>query len=142
MVKKFFQVTEQKTWASLALLLLRVVAGVAFMYHGWGKIQMPMTWAGADSAIPGFFQLLAAVAEFAGGLGWILGLFTSLASFGLVVTMAVAVGMHAFVFGHPFVDPQGGMSYELAAVYLCVSFVLLFVGPGKFSADAKLFGKK
>ena len=29
---------------SIAVLLLRLVAGVAFLFHGWGKIQNPMHW--------------------------------------------------------------------------------------------------
>jgi putative oxidoreductase len=122
---------------SLGLLLLRILAGVAMMIHGWSKIQSPLNWMGPDAAIPGVFQALAALAEFGGGLAWILGLVMPLASFGMACTMAVAVYFHAVVRGDPFVG-QGG-SYELAAVYLVVSILFLLTGPGKLSLDDKLF---
>ena len=64
--------------ADTALLLLRIVAGVAFMLHGWGKIQHPFSWMGPD--MPGFLQALAALSEFGGGAAWALGLLTPLAS--------------------------------------------------------------
>jgi putative oxidoreductase len=125
------------------LLVLRLVAGLAFMVHGWGKIQDPFGWMGEGATIPGFLQMLAAVAEFFGGLAWILGVLTPLASLGLGCTMAVAVWFHAVKMGDPFVAKgPGGGAYELAAVYLCVSLLLLLAGPGRFSLDRVLFGRK
>lgn len=112
------------------------------MIHGYGKILSPMTWMGPEAPVPGIFQLLAALSEFGGGIAWILGLVTPLASLGLAFTMMVAAGMHAFVLKDPFVNLEGGRSYELAAVFLCVSILLLLAGPGKLSADAKVFGER
>lgn len=141
MLKRFLRVLDLPVPASAALLALRVVAGVSFaFFHGWGKIQNPFGWMGPNAAILGVFQALAALAEVGGGIGWALGLLTPIASFGLACTMAVAVYMHAVVFGHPFVG-QGG-SYEPAAVYFLISIVLMTVGPGRFSVDAKIFGRK
>ena len=106
----------------------------------WGKIQNPFGWMGPDAGIPGVFQALAAVSEFGGGLAWILGALTPLASFGLLCTMAVAVHFHAVIKGDPFVGFEG--SYEPALVYFCIALLFLLVGPGRFSVDALLFGKK
>ena len=139
MIRRLFQVSQQSTLASLALLVLRLVAGSAFVLHGWGKIQNPMAWMGPESPVPGVLQLLAAVSEFGGGAAWILGVLTPLASFGLTCTMAVAVHMHFIVLQDPFVHPTGGRSFEPALGYLAVALVLMFVGPGKFSLDKKLF---
>jgi putative oxidoreductase len=142
-VKRFFAVPGQSTFASTALLLLRFVAGLAFMLHGWGKIQAPFSWMGPDASIPGIFQALAAFAEFGGGLAWILGLLTPLASLGILCTMAVAFSFHAFVRHDPFVASGPGQgSYELAAVYFAVALVLLAVGPGRFSSDRQIFGAR
>ena len=58
--------------ASLGLLLLRLVAGLAFILHGWPKIQKPFSWMGPDSAMPGLLQALAAFSEVGGGLAWYL----------------------------------------------------------------------
>ncbi len=80
---------------------------------------------------------LAAVAEFVGGLAWIVGALTPLFSFGILCTMAVAVHHHAVLQGDPFVGRNG--SYELALVYLCVAILFLLMGPGKLSADAFIF---
>ncbi len=126
------------TWPSLALLLVRVIVGIAFLFHGWGKIQAPFSWMPAEASVPGFLQFLAAVSEFGGGIALILGLLTPVAMFGLAVTMAVATHMHAIVRGDPFVS-QGGPSYELALVYFGISLMFLAIGPGKYSIDAKLF---
>lgn len=128
---------------STGLLILRVVAGLAFMFHGWGKIQNPTGWMGPNANIPGVFQALAAISEFGGGLFWILGLLTPLASLGLACTMAVAVWMHATVLHDPFVAQGPGKgSYELASIYLCVALLLLFAGPGRFSLDNAIFKGK
>ena len=72
--KEFFKPTVQSTKVSIALLLLRVVMGLAFMYHGWGKIQSPFSWMPPEAPIPGIFQFLAAISEFGGGLALILGM--------------------------------------------------------------------
>lgn len=126
---------------SAGLLGLRLVAGLAFMHHGYGKIQDPFAWMGPNSGIPGVFQALAAVSEFGGGLAWILGLLTPLASFGLACTMTVAVWIHMTVLHNPFVSQEAG-SYELASIYLCVAVLLLLAGPGRFSLDSVVFGGK
>jgi putative oxidoreductase len=133
---------HQSARVSAGLLLLRLVAGAAFLHHGYGKIQNPFGWMGPDAGFPGVFQALAAVSEFGGGLAWMLGLLTPLASCGLACTMAVAVWMHAAVLHDPFVALQGGRSYELASVYLCVAVLLLLAGPGRFSVDRVAFGEK
>ncbi len=141
-MKRVFSTPEHSMFADVALLLLRVVSGAAFMIHGWGKIQTPFGWMGPESTTPGFLQGLAALSEFGGGLGWIIGLMTSLASFGLVCTMAVAASFHAFVRGDPFVSPTGGPAWELAAVYLAIAFLLMALGPGRLSLDRAIFGRR
>lgn len=128
---------------SAGLLMLRLLAGLAFMFHGYGKIQNAFGWMGENAGVPGFFQALAAVSEFGGGLAWMLGLLTPLASFGLACTMSVAVYLHAVVLKDPFVAAGPGKgAYELASVYLCVAVFLLLTGPGRFSVDRFVFGEK
>jgi putative oxidoreductase len=128
------------TPAAVALLLLRVVAGAAFMGHGWGKIQQPFGWMPPEAPVPGVLQGLAALSEFGGGLAWMLGLLTPLASLGILSTMSIAAMFHISR-GDPFVG-SGGASWELAAVYWTVALLLLTLGPGQLSADAKLFGTR
>ncbi|QSQ12564.1 DoxX family protein [Myxococcus landrumensis] len=124
------------TTASVGLLVLRVVAGAAFMLHGWSKIQNPFGWMGPEASVPGVFQALAALSEFGGGLAWILGALVPLASLGIFFTMAVATHFHAVIKGDPFVGHTG--SYEIALLYLALAVAMMTVGPGKFSVDALL----
>ena len=140
-MKDWFAPLALSARVSAGLLVVRFVAGVAFMFHGWGKIQAPFTWMGPDSAFPGVLQALAALSEFGGGLAWALGALTPLASLGLFFTMAVAAWFHIRA-GDPFVPTGPGGSWELAAVYLCVSILLMCAGPGRFSADRYIFGEK
>lgn len=128
--------------ASAGLLALRMVSGFAFMHHGFGKIQNPFGWMGPDSGTPGILQGLAALSEFGGGLAWMLGLLTPVASFGMACTMAVATHFHMIVRGDPFVAKGPGASYELAALYLCISVLFILAGPGRFSVDRVVFGEK
>jgi putative oxidoreductase len=142
-MKNLLQVPALSPRASTGLLVLRILCGVAFMLHGVGKIQNPFAWMGPTATIPGFFQGLAALSEFGGGLAWIVGLLTPLASLGLLCTMAVAVYFHAVVMGDPFVPSGPGQgSYELAAIFFCVSLLFILAGPGRYSLDRKIFGEK
>lgn len=124
---------------SVGLLVLRIITGSAMLLHGWPKIQNPFSWMGPEAPVPGVLQLCAAVAEFGGGLCWILGLLTPLASLLIACTMLVAAGMVHIPAGDPFVARGGGASYELAAVYLATAIALLCLGPGRLSADYCLF---
>ena len=128
--------------AAVALLLLRLVVGGAFVLHGWAKIQSPdgpTAWMPADM-IPPPLQAVAAFSEFVGGWALLVGVFTPLAALALIGTMIGAVHFHMSN-GDPFVNP-GGRSWELAAVYLAANILFLFVGPGKLSVDSVLFDRK
>jgi putative oxidoreductase len=118
-----------------ALLILRLVAGLAFILHGWPKIQNPFTWMGPDAFAPGVFLALAALSEFGGGIALILGLLTRIASLGIASTMIVAVYFHAVLRGDSFVGKPGEGSYELALVYAAVACLLIVTGPGRISLD-------
>lgn len=126
---------------AMGLLFLRLFAGLAMAYHGWPKIQKPFGWMGEGAPVPGFLQALAAISEFFGGLAIAAGLFTPLATLGLMCTMFVAswVTMKS---GVPLVSAGGGKSAELSTMYFFVSLMLLLCGPGKLSLDALLFDKK
>lgn len=125
--------------AALGLLVLRIVVGWAFMLHGWGKIQQPFGWMGPDSSMPALLQALAALSEFGGGLAWILGALTPLASAGILCTMSVATWFHMSR-GDGFVN--GEHTFEPALVYVAVALLFLLAGPGTLSIDALIFGRR
>ena len=124
----------------MGLLVLRLVAGTAMMCHGWPKVQHATSWMGPDAPVPGVLQALAALAEFGGGLCWVLGLLTPVASLLILSTMVVAVGMVHLPAGDPFVATAPGVrSSESALGYFAIAMALLLVGPGKMALDAWLF---
>jgi len=130
---------------AIALLLLRLVMGAAFILHGWPKIQNPFGWMNAmgGSSIPSWLQGVAAFAEFGGGIALILGLLTPIAAFGLVCQMVAALLIVHLPRGDPFVaSAPGQSSYELALVYLIIAISLILLGPGKLSLDALFFGRR
>jgi putative oxidoreductase len=127
---------------AIGLLVLRIVTGLAFLMHGWGKIQNPLHWMDQmPDAPPGPIQALAAAAEFGGGIALIVGFLTPVFAFLIAGTMVVALAKVHIPAGHPFVG-QGGPSLEPAAGYLAQMILFLLVGPGILSVDALLFGRK
>lgn len=134
-LRRIFFPQPENAGAHAGLLVLRLIAGAAFIRHGLPKIQNPFGWMGEHSAMPGVLQALAALSEFGGGIAWILGALTPLASFGVLSTMVVAASKHIGR-GDPFVG-RGG-SYELALVYASVALLLILAGPGRYSVDAWL----
>ena len=117
---------------STAMLILRLVAGILMMNHGYGKLThfdetakfMPHLF-GMSSSIT---TALVIFAEFFCSLFIILGLFTRLACVPLIITMCYAlfITLHGEVFG------KG----ELGTLYLAAFTVLLLVGPGRVSVDS------
>jgi putative oxidoreductase len=119
----------------LALLMLRVFIGVAFWFHGSGKVVDVAAFA-AEFQIPPLLAMVAAYTQVAGALLLIAGLLTPAAALALAATMGVAM-MQLITRGERFVDP-GGHSWEAAAFYFVANVVLVLAGPGRWSIDAAL----
>ena len=130
---------------AVGLLLLRLVMGTAFLFHGWSKIQSyggPFGWMGAEAGVPSVLQGMAVLAEFGGGLALIVGFLTPLAALGIACTMIVALATVHLPHGHPFIGPPGKPSFELAAGYLVNAILFLLIGPGIISLDGLLFARR
>jgi putative oxidoreductase len=122
-----------------ALLLLRSFIGVAFLFHGYGKMIDVHGFA-AEFGIPLPVAAAAAYTQFIGGVLMILGAATPLAAAALAATMAVAT-FELIGRGEPFVNPHGH-SWEAAAFYLVAASAMALLGPGRFSVDALLLGRR
>lgn len=121
------------------LLLLRVGLGAMMIYHGYPKlIGGPDSWAqlGASTKyvginfLPTFWGLMAALAEAAGGVLILLGLWFRPAAIILTINMIVAAAMHL---GSGDGLKGGSHAIELAFVFAG----LIFIGAGKYSVDKK-----
>ncbi|MEX0703203.1 MAG: DoxX family protein [Planctomycetales bacterium] len=125
----------------VALLLLRLVVGVVFIYHGGQKLfGKPwfdgMGMAGFTDILRGLqipnpvlMAWLAAISEFAGGTLVLIGFFTRLAAIPLIVTMGMAIyHVHPDQF-----SGKDGMEFPLTLGVVLVA--ILLSGPGRFSFD-------
>lgn len=133
------------TFRDAGLLFLRVGIGFMIMLHGYPKITGgPETWEQLGGAMgflginfwPVFWGLMAAIAEFFGGIFLMLGLLHRLAAAGLAFTMFVAMMLHIGI-GDPFM-PKVAYPLELGIVFIS----LALMGPGKFAVDNLIFKKK
>ena len=123
------------------LLMLRLGIGIMFMLHGWPKIAGGLEkWSAIGGAMsnfgidfmPGLWGFLAAFAEFFGGFLFAIGLFFRPVTLLLFFTMLVATIKHISIG-----DGFSGYSHALESAILFFSF--LFIGPGRYSFDEKLF---
>ena len=116
------------------LLILRLGLGFMFLYHGWPKLAGgPDMWeklGGAMGSVgvtftPILWGFMAAVAEFAGAIMLILGLFFRPACFLLAFTMFIATMMH--------LKAGQGLQAASHSIEDGVVFLGLFlIGPGKY----------
>jgi len=138
MIKKILSTKINDTQVNVALLLLRVTAGVLMAHHGYGKLTK---FAEIEPQFMEFLGLsksislgLVVFSEFFCSLLLIVGLGTRFALVPLLITMIVAVfDAHAGdIFG------KG----QTAFLYLAIYLTLLLKGAGKFSVDAFFFNKE
>jgi putative oxidoreductase len=125
-------------YSDVGLFIGRLGIGAIFIVFGWRELSAGQdTWARVGRAIgslgihfqPILWGLLAAIAEFGGGILFILGLLFRPAAAILAFTMFVGL-VSAFRAGpHDFAD------YSRPLEMLCIAVVFLFVGPGKYSVD-------
>lgn len=126
-----------RAFAPWTELLIRLVAGLSFIPHGYPKLRNP---AGAAAFFeqtgyrPGMlWAILVGCTEVFGGLCLALGLFTRLACVPLLIFLLTAVTYHQ-QFG--FVWNNRGFEYPL--FWAIVVFHFLVNGGGRHSLDAHL----
>ncbi len=133
-MKKFLRLEFIPASPDFGLLVLRLWLGLSmFWLHGWGKLAH---FSAARGGFPDPLHVgsttslvLTIFAEVICSVLLVLGLFTRLAAFFLVITMTVA----CFIVNGGKIAGNG----ELAYLYLAGYVVLLLAGAGKFSVDRK-----
>lgn len=123
----------------LALLALRVVLGLIFLYHGYPKLVHP-TDAMRDFFIShgfqGYFLGVAGILECFGALLLFAGLFTRAAALLLAIEMAIAIWKVHSAHGIMAVKD---FEFPLAVCAGC--FLLATSGAGLLSLDHVVFGE-
>jgi len=136
-VESIARCTQSTAWA-----LLRIVSSAMLITHGWPK----MFGAQSQPFIGGmdFFGInlginmlwIAGVIELFAGILLVLGLFTRYAAFMVALLMVMA-----YLAAHPAWFPTLNNG-ELAALYFVVYFAIFAYGPGRFSLDSILLGRR
>ena len=136
----------------IGLLILRIGLGTVLLYYGlqkafgaWGGhgFQGQLDAFQTSLHVPKWLAAMAIISEFAGSIGVLLGLFTRVAAFGIMCTMAVAAYsgatrlgvMNGLWNGDPTSPPA--VLYPLALMFVAMS--LIFTGAGALSFDRKVF---
>lgn len=125
----------------LAVLILRLFLGFAFMMHGSQKL-LGAFGGGGVSGVAGMMGKLGiepsllwawvvSITEFVGGVCLFFGFLTRFWAAGLVIDMAVAVVKVHLVNGF-FVGKNG---VELPLTFGVIALVILLTGPGSMSMD-------
>lgn len=126
--------------SDLGLLVLRLMAGVVFVFHGSQKLFGMFGGYGIEGTagwmesigipFPTLSTVLAGGTELVGGLALITGLFVRTLS----APLAFAMFVGAFTAHTGFDATKGGMEYPL--VLAAVAIALGLVGPGRLSLGA------
>lgn len=120
----------------VALLLLRIASGLAFLYHGSATLfgaGGPMQFAAGMHA-PIVVGYLVGLAQFCGGLAVLTGIFFRVGAICVVIVMLGAIFLvhlpHGFDIG------KGGAEYALTQLLIALAFFL--TGPGALSLSRGL----
>jgi putative oxidoreductase len=144
---EFIMVTERvisvKRLDKWAPTIIRLVLGLIFINHGWGKVQGMVSWlngsgwgfVGNVSHIgflvilpPVVWAILATLAEFVGGILVVVGYRVKPAALSLACVMLVAIfGVHL----------PAGESVEFQVALLAMAISLILSGPGRYSVKLK-----
>lgn len=136
---------KDKTFPDFGLLVIRLVLGLSYVIaHGgvklfagpamWTKVGSAVNFLGIDFMFT-VWGFLAACSEFFGGILILLGLFFRPASVFIIITMLVAANQ-----GLSSGKTLSSIVYPLELGITVLG--LFFTGPGKYSLDFYLFGKK
>lgn len=121
---------------SVVTVIMRVVLGIIFVFHGVDKFQTGLGNVDAwfnSIGIPGFLAYVVAVLELVGGIMLILGLFTRYVS-ALFVVMLIGAIFSAKLSGGLLGNGQSA-GYELDLGFILVSLYLAVADRSPLSID-------
>lgn len=129
-----------KALKPLALLILRCVLALIYLYHGYPKLAHPsdaMRDFFVSHGFPAYFLSVAGILECFGALLLFLGLFTRITGLLLAIEMAVAIWKVHSTNGILAVK-----DYEFPLALAAGCFILATIGAGTLSLDRIFFGER
>jgi uncharacterized membrane protein YphA (DoxX/SURF4 family) len=138
-MNKFFSPSPLSQNQGIALV--RIITGILLVYHGWETFdaEKMKTYTGwfveRHYAAPAAWAYAGKIAELLAGIGFILGLFTRLASIGAIAAFAGII----FILGDKGKVLQGDQHPFL---FILLALVFIFTGPGAFAIDNRIFKKR
>jgi putative oxidoreductase len=107
-------------FTDLGLLLLRLMVGIVFLASGWSHLKDP-AGRGQSIGMSKGFTTFVGLAEVAGSLGIIFGVFEQLAAMGLILVMLGAIEKKIFVWHTGFWGERAyGWHYDLTFLVMCL----------------------
>jgi putative oxidoreductase len=122
------------------ITLVRIVTGILLIYHGWEtfdaeKMKMYTGWfVERKYSSPSAWAYAGKIGELLAGVGFLLGLFTRLASLAAIAAFAGII----FILGDKGKILQGDQHPFL---FILLALIFLFTGPGALSLDGVMFKK-
>jgi putative oxidoreductase len=123
------------------IALVRIITGILLVWHGWEtfdaeKMKMYTGWfVERKYTNPEIWAYAGKVAELLAGIGFVLGLFTRMASLAAIAAFAGII----FILGDKGKIFQGDQHPFL---FILLALVFFFTGPGALSLDEIFFKKR
>jgi putative oxidoreductase len=135
-MSKFF--SSRPFLFSSGLLITRIILGSFLIYHGWEffdqeKMKEYQQWETFTSSSGASLVYAGKGAELVAGILFVLGLLTRIACLLTIGTMLYI----AFVLG----DGKVFSNDQHPVLFVLISIVFIFTGPGKYSLDHMIFDK-
>lgn len=129
----------------IGLFIIRLIIGALFIGHGAQKLfgwfggyglKGTAGWLESMNLKPGaVMALMAGLSEFAGGILFVLGLFTPVAALLIAATMIMAIiKVHG---ANGLWSTANGYEYNLTLIAVAIGIAL--AGPGQIALDAIIF---
>ena len=125
------------TVGQIALLGLRALAGLVFVWSGFSHARDP-EGSSEDLGLPKPIVLLVGVVELLAGLGIAGGLLTRLSAAGLMIVMLGAMHRKAFVWHSGFWG-KGSQGWHYDLLFLLINLLIFATNGGEWTIDRLLF---
>jgi len=127
-----------ESWSPSLLSVLRIMAGLAFLEHGTGKLLNFPVLPGIADMMPHGLLVFTGAMELVGGALIVVGFLTRPAAFVLAGFMAAAYFMAHFPMGFFPANNHG----EAALLYCFVFLYIAAAGAGPWSVDSAASGRE